>query len=72
MELRKLNTFLRVAALQNFTRASQELGYSQSNVSAQIKQPEQELSHPLLTGSGGMFFSHPMARACCRTLVRLF
>lgn len=43
MELRNLMTFLRVAALQNFTRAADELGYSQSNVSAQIKQLEQEL-----------------------------
>lgn len=56
MELRNLNTFLRVAALQNFTRASQELGYSQSNVSAQIKQMEQELGHPLFDRIGRNVF----------------
>lgn len=56
MELRNLNTFLRVVALQNFTRASQELCYSQSNVSAQIKQPEQELSHPLFDRIGWNVF----------------
>lgn len=43
MEIRNLTTFLRVATLQNFTHASRELGYSQSNVSAQIKQLEQEI-----------------------------
>ena len=56
MELRNLNTFLRVAALRNFTRASQELGYSQSNVSAQIKQLEQELGHPLFDRIGRNVF----------------
>lgn len=52
MEIRNLNTFLRVAALQNFTQASQELGYSQSNVSVQIKQLEQEVGVPLFDRIG--------------------
>lgn len=52
MEIRNLNTFLQVAALQNFTRASRELGYSQSNVSAQIKQLEQEVGAPLFNRIG--------------------
>ncbi|WP_366926041.1 LysR family transcriptional regulator, partial [uncultured Megasphaera sp.] len=52
MEIRNLNTFLRVASLQNFTRAARELGYSQSNVSAQIKQLETELAHPLFDRIG--------------------
>lgn len=52
MEIRNLNTFLRVASLQNFTRASQELGYSQSNVSVQIKQLEQEVGVPLFDRIG--------------------
>lgn len=52
MEIRNLNTFLRVATLQNFTQASQELGYSQSNVSVQIKQLEQEVGVPLFDRIG--------------------
>lgn len=78
MELRNLNTFLRVAALQNFTRASQELGYSQSNVSAQIKQPEQELSHPLFDRIGRNVFLTsygegllPYARQAVSTILQM-
>lgn len=52
MEIRNLNTFLCVASLQNFTQASQRLGYSQSNVSAQIKQLEQELGFELFDRIG--------------------
>lgn len=52
MEIRNLNTFLQVASLQNFTQASRELGYSQSNVSAQIKQLEEELGAPLFNRIG--------------------
>ena len=40
MELRNITTFLRVAELQNFTHAAQELGYSQSAVTVQIRQLE--------------------------------
>jgi len=42
-----LQTFLQVASLQNFTRAAKALGYSQSNVSAQIQQLEQDVGVPL-------------------------
>ncbi len=52
MEIRNLKTFLRVAALQNFTQASRELGYSQSNVSTQISQLEQEVGAPLFNRIG--------------------
>ena len=47
MEIRNLNTFLHAASLQNITRAAAELGYSQSAVSVQIRQLEQELGMPL-------------------------
>lgn len=43
MEIRNLMTFIRVAELCNFTRAAEALGYTQSTVSFQIKQLEEEL-----------------------------
>lgn len=43
MELRNLITFIHVAELGNFTKAAEQLGYSQSTVSFQIKQLEEEL-----------------------------
>ena len=43
MELRNLITFIHVAELGSFTRAAEALDYSQSTVSFQIKQLEEEL-----------------------------
>ena len=43
MELRNLYTFIHVAELGSFTRAAELLGYSQSTISFQIKQLEEEL-----------------------------
>lgn len=74
MELRTVNTFLRVAELRSFSQAAQQLGYSQSAVSAQIQQLEAELGVPLfdrinktvrLTDAGEAF-SH-YAQALLRT-----
>lgn len=47
MEIRNLTTFVSVAELNSFTRAAQALGYSQSTVSFQIRQLEEELGRPL-------------------------
>ena len=52
MELRNLYTFLQVAATQNFTKAAQILGYSQSNVSMHIQQLEAEVGMPLFDRIG--------------------
>ncbi len=52
MEIRNLYTFLQVASMQNFTQASRILGYSQSNVSMQIQQLEQEVGVPLFDRIG--------------------
>ena len=52
MEIRNLQTFLKVAVLQNITKASKELGYSQSNVSTQIQQLEKEVGAPLFNRMG--------------------
>ena len=43
MELKNLITFTHVAELGSFTKASEQLGYSQSTVSFQIRQLEEEL-----------------------------
>lgn len=44
MELRNLITFIQVAEIGSFTKAAEQLGYSQSTVSFQIKQLEDELN----------------------------
>ena len=43
MELKNLISFIHVAELLSFTKAAEELGYSQSTISFQIKQLEDEL-----------------------------
>lgn len=43
MDLKNLTSFIQVAELRNFTKAAERLGYSQSTVSFQIKQLEEEL-----------------------------
>lgn len=47
MDLKNLTTFIHVAELGSFTKASQVLGYSQSTISFQIRQLEEELQFPL-------------------------
>ena len=57
MELRNLVTFTHVAELGSFTKAADLLGYSQSTVSFQIKQLEEELdclSAFVLGGAGDL------------------
>lgn len=67
METRFINSFLTVAELKSFTRAAEEMHFSQSTVSNQIKQLESELGYPLfdrignkvdLTPSGLLFREH--------------
>lgn len=52
MEIRNLTTFLQVVSIKNFTQAARALGYSQSNVSAQIQQLEREVGAPLFNRIG--------------------
>lgn len=47
MDLKHLITFVHVAELNNFTKAAEKLGFSQSTVSFQIKQLETELNAQL-------------------------
>ncbi len=52
MEIRNIKTFLRVAELQSFSNAAEQLGYSQAAVTVQIKQLEQELGTNLFERIG--------------------
>lgn len=47
MDIKNLITFIHVAELNSFTRAAQKLGYSQSTVSFQVRQLEEELNSQL-------------------------
>ena len=52
MEIRHLVSFLQLATLQSFTKAGESLGYSQANISLQIRQLESELGVPLFDRIG--------------------
>lgn len=52
MEFRTLYSFLRVAELGSFTRAAQELGYSQPSITVHIQQLEEELGCRLVEHIG--------------------
>ena len=52
MDIRNIKTFVRVAELKNFTKASQELNYVQSTVTMQIQMLEKELGFPLFDRVG--------------------
>lgn len=67
MELREIQTFLRAADLQSFSKAAKQLGYSQAAVTIQIRNLEQELNTRLfdrigrqtvLTHSGSIFYEY--------------
>ncbi|MFC6999940.1 LysR family transcriptional regulator [Rufibacter roseus] len=52
MELRQLRYFLKAKELLNFTEAAHSLHISQSTLSQQIKQLEEELNIPLFNRIG--------------------
>lgn len=69
MEIRTVRTFLRVAELQSFSKAAEQLGYSQAAVTVQVRQLEQELGtqlferigkHIKLTEHGTQFIPYAM------------
>ncbi len=73
MDLKNLNTFIQVAESGSFTRAAEQLGYSQPTISVQIKQLEKELGIKLfdrightvrLTDKGRDALTH--AQSICR------
>lgn len=69
MEIRNIRTFVRIAELQNFSKAAEQLGYSQSAVTMQIKQLEEEMhmqlferigKHVKLTQAGHKLLPHAL------------
>lgn len=52
MEFRNIITFLKVAATQNFSKAGEQLGYSQSAITIQMQQLEKELGTKLFERIG--------------------
>ena len=67
MEIRELQTFIHAAKLKSFSKAAQELGYSQAAVTIQIKNLENELGihlfdrigkQTLLTHQGMIFYEY--------------
>ena len=52
MEIRNIATFVKIVEYNNFTKAAESLGYSQSAVTAQIKSLEKELGIPLFDRIG--------------------
>ena len=52
MEIRQLLTFIRVVQFQSFSKAADSLGYSQSAVTIQIKNLEQDLNTHLFDRVG--------------------
>ena len=52
MEFRNLVTFARIAEIQSFSKTAEQLGYSQSAVTMQIKQLEAELHTQLFERMG--------------------
>lgn len=52
MEIRNIVTFLKVAGTQNFSKAAEQLGYSQSAITVQIQQLERELNVQLFERIG--------------------
>ena len=52
MEIRQLVTFIKVAQLQSFSKAAENLGYSQSAVTVQIRLLEEDLNTKLFDRIG--------------------
>lgn len=62
MDFRQLNTFITIAKLSSFTKAAQSLDYSQSSITAQIQQLENELDVKLFERLGHRISLTPQGR----------
>jgi len=74
VELRNLRTFLTIVEQGSYLRAAEALGYTQSTLTAQIQQLEQELGFPLFERIGRRMVLTEMGRQALersRTLIQL-
>ena len=62
MDIKNIESFLRVAELGSFTKAAEELNYAQSTVTAQIQQLERELGYPLFDRIGKVVTLTPLGQ----------
>jgi len=69
LELRNINSFLKIVSFQSFSKAAESMGYSQSTLTVQIKQLEAELGVQLfdrigrkiyLTSKGELFLEYAL------------
>jgi len=69
LELRNINSFLKIVSFQSFSKAAESMGYSQSTLTMQIKQLEAELGVQLfdrigrkiyLTSKGELFLEYAL------------
>ncbi len=67
MEIRQLKTFITVADVLSFTKASNRLNMAQSSVSAQIKALEEELSLKLFDRIGRRVLITELDANCMHT-----
>lgn len=72
MELRNLKTFQLAAEYLNFTKAAQELNFSQPTVTAQIQSLEQELNQQLFLRLGKKTFLTPAGEILKRYTDQIF
>ena len=70
MEIRNILTFLKVAGTQNFSKAAEQLGYSQSAVTIQIQQLEKELGTQLFERIGKRVYLTKKGRSLLAMQVR--
>lgn len=71
MELRNLESFIRVCESGSFSRAAEQLGYAQSTITAQIHQLEQELDGALFDRSGKRFALNQRGRTLLQYAYRI-
>lgn len=70
MDIKNLVTFIHVAELRSFTKAGDKLGYSQSTVSFQIRQLENELGVPLFERINRTVTLTEQGFVCCALLTK--
>ena len=62
MEIRQLITFIQAARMESFSKAAENLGYSQSAVTVQIRLLEQEMNTRLFDRMGKQVMLTPQGR----------